>query len=89
MAPGSAVTSTLISFRDLVDFVAHVADCYPDLTKAFFGDLSKILEAHHGELQPELREKIVGSLVLLRRKDLVDSQTCVGRVQLVTRNDAY
>ena len=32
-----------------------------------------MLNAHHEELEPELREKIVGSLVLLRRKDIVDS----------------
>ena len=32
-----------------------------------------MLNAHHEELEPELREKIVGSLVLLRRKDIIDS----------------
>ena len=32
-----------------------------------------MLNAHHEELESELREKIVGSLVLLRRKDIIDS----------------
>ena len=73
-APTSDSNSSLVTFRDLVDFVAHVADCYPDLTTAFFGDLSDIFTVHHVELEPELREKIVGSLVLLRKKDLVDSE---------------
>jgi protein SDA1 len=36
-----------------------------------------ILNMHHEELEPELREKIVGSLVLLRRKDIIDSSTLV------------
>ncbi|KAI9887077.1 MAG: Severe Depolymerization of Actin [Watsoniomyces obsoletus] len=73
-APASSVTSSLVPFRDLIDFVAHIADCYPDLTTNFFGDLSDILTKHHAELEPELREKIVGCLALLRKKDLVDSQ---------------
>ena len=32
-----------------------------------------MLNVHHEELESELREKIVGSLVLLRRKDIIDS----------------
>ena len=32
-----------------------------------------MLNAHHEELESDLREKIVGSLVLLRRKDIIDS----------------
>ena len=32
-----------------------------------------MLNTHHEELESELREKIVGSLVLLRRKDIIDS----------------
>lgn len=40
-------------------------------------DLMHILNTHHEELEPELREKVVGSLVLLRRKDIIDSSTFV------------
>ncbi|CRK18242.1 hypothetical protein BN1723_017640 [Verticillium longisporum] len=43
------------------------------LEKAFPGDLKAILLQHHEVLHPELREKIVGSLVLLRRKEVIDS----------------
>lgn len=57
----------------MVDFVAHVADCYPEKTETFADDLKAILEQHHIILHPELREKIVGSLVLLRRKNVIDS----------------
>ncbi|EXJ66756.1 uncharacterized protein A1O5_09951 [Cladophialophora psammophila CBS 110553] len=72
-APTSATSSGIISFRDLIEFVAHVADCYKDETKDFPRQLIEILSAHHATLEPELREKIVGSLVLLRKKEIIDS----------------
>ncbi|KAL2038927.1 hypothetical protein N7G274_008267 [Stereocaulon virgatum] len=74
-APSSATEDGIVSFRDLIDFVAHVSDCYPQHTKQFPQDLMGILSVYHEELEPELREKIVGSLVLLRRKDIIDSST--------------
>ncbi|KAI4176612.1 MAG: hypothetical protein LQ343_000903 [Gyalolechia ehrenbergii] len=72
-APASATDAGIISFRDLIGFVSHVADCYPTLTARFPEDLIHILNLCHENLEPELREKIVGSLVLLRRKDILDS----------------
>ncbi|KAL8679588.1 MAG: hypothetical protein Q9186_004145 [Xanthomendoza sp. 1 TL-2023] len=72
-APASATDEGSISFRDLIDFVAHVADCYPTDTALFPEDLIQLLVLHHGHIESELREKIVGSLVLLRRKDIIDS----------------
>jgi protein SDA1 len=74
-APTSATDSGILSLRDLIDFVSHVADCYPEITKAFAKELIDILTLHHSVLQPELREKIVGSLVLLKKKDIIDSTT--------------
>jgi protein SDA1 len=53
--------------------MAHIADCYPEEMKVFPEDLKTILSQHHTILQPELRDKIVGSLLLLRRKEIVDS----------------
>ena len=72
-APSSATDMGVISLRDLIDFISHVADCYPDITKAFPGELVEILSCHHTALDPDLREKIVGSLVLLRKKEIIDS----------------
>lgn len=72
-SPSTATSSGIISFRDLIDFVAHVADCFPEDTADFPEDLKTILTLHHAQLESELREKIVGSLVLLRRKDIIDS----------------
>ena len=76
-APSSATDDGIVSIRDLIDFLAHVADCYPQATAQFPQDLMHILNTHHEELEPELREKVVGSLVLLRRKDIIDSSTFV------------
>ncbi|KAG9235212.1 SDA1-domain-containing protein [Amylocarpus encephaloides] len=72
-SPNTTVSSGLISFTDLIDFVAHVSECFPEDTREFPEDLKTILTLHHGELDSELREKIVGSLVLLRRKEIIDS----------------
>ncbi|KAL8869729.1 MAG: hypothetical protein Q9174_004053, partial [Haloplaca sp. 1 TL-2023] len=72
-APGSVTDASIVSFRDFIEFIAHVSDCYPSLVKSFPEDLISLLSLHHEILEPELREKIVGSLVLLRRKEIIDS----------------
>ncbi|MCJ1476164.1 Severe Depolymerization of Actin [Lambiella insularis] len=72
-APSSATDAGIVSFRDLIDFTSHVADCFPEITARFADELIEILTLHHKDLESELREKIVGSLVLLRRKDIIDS----------------
>ncbi|KUJ21694.1 SDA1-domain-containing protein [Mollisia scopiformis] len=72
-SPSTATSTGIVSFRDLIDFVAHVADYFPADTASFPSDLKTILTLHHAELESELREKIVGSLVLLRRKEVIDS----------------
>lgn len=74
-APTSTSDTGVISFLDLIEFIAHVSDCYKEETKEFPQQLIEILSAHHATLEPELREKIVGSLVLLRRKEIIDSNT--------------
>ena len=68
----------IVSLRDLIDFTSHVADCYPDVARSFPEELSEILTLHHKALESELREKIVGSLVLLRRKEIIDSSVYAG-----------
>ncbi|OAX78326.1 hypothetical protein ACJ72_07369, partial [Emergomyces africanus] len=74
-APSSATDTGIISLRDLIEFIAHVADCYTDITKNFANELIEILTLHHAVLDPDLREKIVGSMVLLRKKEIIDSAT--------------
>ena len=72
-APNSADANSLIKLREHIDFVSHVAFCYPEITKALSQDLSTLLSQHHAVLEPELREKVVGSLVLLRNKNQLNS----------------
>ncbi|KAK2747685.1 Severe Depolymerization of Actin [Onygenales sp. PD_40] len=74
-SPSTATDTGIISLRDLIDFIAHVADCYPAITKDFPNELIEILSQHHAVLETDLREKIVGSLVLLKKKDVIDSAT--------------
>ncbi|RDA85517.1 hypothetical protein CP532_2178 [Ophiocordyceps camponoti-leonardi (nom. inval.)] len=72
-SPTTATADSVESFHNMVDLIAHVADCYPDETRTFPDDLKLILTQHHATIHPDLREKVVGSLVLLRRKDVIDS----------------
>ncbi|KAI1745458.1 SDA1-domain-containing protein [Xylaria scruposa] len=64
---------SLVTFREHMDLIAHCAEKYPDITATFPDSLRDILTAHHATLDPALREKIVTSLFLLRRKDVIDS----------------
>ncbi|KAG6028252.1 Severe Depolymerization of Actin [Claviceps citrina] len=75
MSPTGGTADSIESFHNMIDLIAHVADCYPDETKTFPDDLKLILNDHHAVLHPDLRDKIVGSLVLLRRKDVIDSSS--------------
>lgn len=71
--PANATRDVSQDFHDKVDFIAHVAECFKTETETFPDDLKEILTEHHAILDPDVREKLVGSLVLLRRKDLVTS----------------
>lgn len=73
--PSTSDSGSIADLREHIDFVAHVASCYPDITRTFPSELASFITAHHNQLEPELREKIVGSLVLLRNKDIIDSIT--------------
>jgi protein SDA1 len=73
--PATSDDTGIVRLNDLIDFVAHTSDCYPKAAGPFSDDLIQMLSLHHDELQPDLRDKMVGSLVLLRNKDLIDSAT--------------
>ncbi|EMR72312.1 putative sda1 domain-containing protein [Eutypa lata UCREL1] len=72
-SPTNADSNGLINFHDLIDLIAHVADLYPQHTESFAPGLKTVIVQHHAVLEPELREKLVSSLVLLRRKNIIDS----------------
>ena len=75
--PSTSDDTGIVRLNELIDFVAHTASSYPksNETAEFSQDLIKILSLHHDELQVELRDKMVGSLVLLRNQELIDSVT--------------
>lgn len=73
--PTAAGADLVEAFHNMIDLIAHVADCYPEVTSEFPEDLKTIILRHHAVLHPELREKIVASLGLLRRKEVIDSTT--------------
>jgi len=68
--PTSANTE---SFTELIGFMAQVASSFPDLTATFPDDLAQLLLKNHNALNPDLREKLIQSLVLLRNKDVISS----------------
>ncbi|KAI4862427.1 SDA1-domain-containing protein [Hypoxylon rubiginosum] len=72
-APVGADSNSLITFREQIDLIAHCAELYPQITASFPAALKDVLTKHHAVLEPTLREKIVSSLTLLRRKDVIDS----------------
>ncbi|EEY19664.1 sda1 [Verticillium alfalfae VaMs.102] len=47
VSPTTATPEYTESFHNLVDLIAHVADCYPQHAEAFPGDLKAILLQHH------------------------------------------
>ncbi|KAJ8607671.1 hypothetical protein MRB53_040134 [Persea americana] len=71
--PSSSSTETTTPFKELLEFIAHVSDCYKTVTVDFPQHLIDILHKHHEHLEPDLREKMVGCLVLLRKKEIIDS----------------
>lgn len=72
--PANATKDVSQDFHDKIDFIAHVADCFKAETKTFPDDLKEVLTEHHAVLSPDVREKLVGSLVLLRRKEIISSE---------------
>ncbi|KAI6781610.1 Protein sda1 [Emericellopsis cladophorae] len=73
VAPTTATAEATEHFENLVNLIAHVADCYPEATATFPDDLKTMLSLHHAVLGSELREKLVGSLIILRRKEIIDT----------------
>ncbi|OSX64728.1 hypothetical protein POSPLADRAFT_1064899 [Postia placenta MAD-698-R-SB12] len=60
-------------FRELVTFIAQVAQCYPKETAEFPSHLSTLLLENYGTLSPDTRKSLVQNLVMLRNKDVITS----------------
>ncbi|ODV84764.1 hypothetical protein CANARDRAFT_28904 [[Candida] arabinofermentans NRRL YB-2248] len=61
-------------FEELIGFMSAVCSCYPKETANFPTELKMILENNHRDLTPQLREKIIQCLVMLRNKDVITAE---------------
>lgn len=64
-------------FGDLIGFVSAVCNCYPKETASFPEELKSILLANHRDLSPELREKIIYCLTMLRNKNIIGAELLI------------
>ncbi|GJE97055.1 SDA1-domain-containing protein [Phanerochaete sordida] len=60
-------------FRELVTFLAQVAQCYPKETAEFPAQLSTMLLENYSSLSPDTRKSLVQNLVMLRNKEVISS----------------
>lgn len=64
-------------FGELIGFVSAVCNCYPKETKNFPEELRNILLNNHRDLTPDLREKIIQCLTMLRNKNIITAETLI------------
>lgn len=64
-------------FADSIGFVSAVCSCYPKETEKFPDELKNILLTNHRSLRPEVREKIIQCLTMLRNKDIISAETLI------------
>ncbi|CUM62903.1 uncharacterized protein PRCAT00000462001 [Priceomyces carsonii] len=65
------------SFAELIGFITAVCNCYPKETATFPEELKSILINNHRDLSPELREKIILCLTMLRNKGIISSESLI------------
>jgi len=64
-------------FGELIGFMSAVCGCYPKETAKFPEELKNILLTNHRDLSPELREKIIQCLTMLRNKDIISAESLI------------
>ncbi|KAK3271846.1 hypothetical protein CYMTET_19828 [Cymbomonas tetramitiformis] len=60
-------------FSDLIDFLSHVATCFPEDTSSYAQELIELLDKHYSLLDSTLRRKVVEALILLRNRGRLSS----------------
>lgn len=63
--------------KDLIGFITAVSVCYKEETKRFPEELKTLLTNHHRDLNPELREKIIQCLVMLRNRNIITPESLI------------
>ncbi|RKP31043.1 SDA1-domain-containing protein [Metschnikowia bicuspidata] len=64
-------------FADLIGFVSAVCSFYPKETAKFPEELKSILLNNHRSLTPDVREKIIQCLTMLRNKDIISAELLI------------
>lgn len=64
-------------FAELIGFVSAVCGCFSKETKQFPDELKALITNNHRDLSPELREKIIQCLVMLRNKDVITAESLI------------
>ncbi|KAK6456080.1 SDA1-domain-containing protein [Scheffersomyces xylosifermentans] len=72
-----SVADKATEFADLIGFVSAVCTCYPKETANFPDELKSILLNNHRDLSPDLREKIIQCLTMLRNKDIITAESLI------------
>lgn len=70
-------TSNSHEFSELIGFVSAVCNCFPKETANFPEELKNLLLTNHKDLSPELREKIIQCLTMLRNKDVISAESLI------------
>ncbi|KAH3674207.1 hypothetical protein WICMUC_003449 [Wickerhamomyces mucosus] len=64
-------------FEELIGFVSAVCSCFPKETANFPNELKLLISNHHRDLTPELREKVIQCLIMLRNKDIITAESLI------------
>ena len=75
--PTGTDSNSTTEFIELIGFLSAVCSCYPKETANFPEELKTILLANHRNLAPELREKIIQCLTMLRNKDIITAESLI------------
>ncbi|EMG48560.1 SDA1 Protein SDA1 [Candida maltosa Xu316] len=87
--PTGVDSNSTTEFIDLIGFMSAVCNCYPKETANFPNELKDILLNNHRDLTPELREKIIQCLTMLRNKNIISAEMLIQTIfPLLTTNNA-
>ena len=86
--PTGVDANSTTEFIDLIGFMSAVCNCYPKETANFPNELKEILLNNHRDLTPELREKIIQCLTMLRNKYIISAEMLIQTIfpLLITSN---
>lgn len=86
--PTGVDANSTTEFIDLIGFMSAICNCYPKETANFPNELKEILLNNHRDLTPELREKIIQCLTMLRNKDIISAEMLIQTIfpLLITSN---